>query len=81
MPRIEARADTTPPALSPDRAQAAAAPHAPYVPHAPHAPNEDPASRWRSSELLGARQEIEIEHGAITYRLRLTSLGKLILTK
>ena len=90
MPRIEARADTTPPALSPDRAQAAAAPHAPHVPHvprvphaphAPHAPNEAPARRWRSSELLGARQEIEIEHGAITYRLRLTSLGKLILTK
>ena len=87
MPRIEARADTTPPVLSPDRAQAAAAPHAPpvphvpHVPHAPHAPNEAPARRWRSSELLGARQEIEIEHGAITYRLRLTSLGKLILTK
>jgi hemin uptake protein HemP len=37
--------------------------------------------RWRSSELLGNLHEIEIEHGAALYRLRLTSLGKLILTK
>jgi hemin uptake protein HemP len=37
--------------------------------------------RWRSTELLGQQQEIEIEHGLAVYRLRLTSLGKLILTK
>lgn len=37
--------------------------------------------RWRSTELLGHQQEIEIEHGQAIYRLRLTSLGKLILTK
>lgn len=37
--------------------------------------------RWRSAELLGTEHEIEIEHGAAVYRLRLTSLGKLILTK
>jgi hemin uptake protein HemP len=37
--------------------------------------------RWRSAEIFGAAQEIEIEHGQAVYRLRLTSLGKLILTK
>ena len=39
------------------------------------------ARRWRSAELLGLENEIEIEHGQSVYRLRLTSLGKLILTK
>jgi len=37
--------------------------------------------RWRSAELFGAEHEVEIEHGAAVYRLRVTSLGKLILTK
>lgn len=37
--------------------------------------------RWRSSELFGSAQEVEIEHGDAVYRLRLTSLGKLIMTK
>lgn len=44
----------------------------------------DPAERrlrWRSTDLLGTAQEIEIEHGQAIYRLKLTSLGKLILTK
>lgn len=37
--------------------------------------------RYFSHEILGNAQEVEIElHGAI-YRLRLTSQGKLILTK
>ncbi len=40
-----------------------------------------PARRWRSAELFGPLHEIEIEHGQAIYRLRLTSLGKLILTK
>jgi hemin uptake protein HemP len=40
-----------------------------------------PARRWRSAELFGAGHEIEIEHGPAIYRLRLTSMGKLILTK
>jgi hemin uptake protein HemP len=40
-----------------------------------------PSRRWRSAELFGAGQEVEIEHGQAVYRLRLTSLGKLILTK
>lgn len=39
------------------------------------------ARRWRSAELFGPEQEIEIEHGQAVYRLRRTSLGKLILTK
>jgi len=39
------------------------------------------ARRLRSTELFGPAQEIEIEHGQAVYRLRLTSLGKLILTK
>lgn len=37
--------------------------------------------RWRSRELFGQAQEVEIEHGGSVYRLRLTALGKLILTK
>ncbi len=37
--------------------------------------------RWSSQVLLAGRNEIEIEHNNAIYRLRLTSLGKLILTK
>jgi hemin uptake protein HemP len=37
--------------------------------------------RVSSRDLLGGRVEIEIEHDAQIYRLRRTSLGKLILTK
>ena len=37
--------------------------------------------RWRSTDLLGSAQEVEIEHGQAVYRLKVTSLGKLILTK
>jgi hemin uptake protein HemP len=37
--------------------------------------------RWRSAELFGQAAEVEIEHGQAVYRLRRTSLGKLILTK
>ena len=36
---------------------------------------------WSSDQLLAGRNEISITHGDSTYRLRLTSLGKLILTK
>lgn len=32
-------------------------------------------------DLLGDQREVIIEHGAEAYRLRLTSKGKLILTK
>ena len=37
--------------------------------------------RLRSSDLLGGSREAIIEHGQDQYRLRLTSNGKLILTK
>jgi len=40
-----------------------------------------PTRRIDSRELLGSAQEIEIDHGGLIYRLRRTSLGKLILTK
>jgi len=37
--------------------------------------------RWHSTQLLAGSPEALIEHGDATYRLRLTLLGKLILTK
>lgn len=37
--------------------------------------------RLRSSDLLSGAREAIIEHGQDLYRLRLTSNGKLILTK
>lgn len=37
--------------------------------------------RLSSKELFGGKCEIEIEHGDVLYRLRVTALGKLILTK
>jgi hemin uptake protein HemP len=47
----------------------------------PAAPAACKSRRWRSAELLGGGHEVEIEHGQVVYRLRQTSLGKLILTK
>jgi hemin uptake protein HemP len=54
-----------------------------------HAANQGGASgqdamvrrRYISEQLFGDNNEVEIQHGASIYRLRLTSLGKLILTK
>lgn len=40
-----------------------------------------PRLRWSSNTLLGGGREVEIEHEQVVYRLQLTSLGKLILTK
>lgn len=40
-----------------------------------------PVRRIDSQELMGSAREIEIGHAGQLYRLRLTSLGKLILTK
>ncbi|HEY4083257.1 MAG TPA: hemin uptake protein HemP [Burkholderiaceae bacterium] len=40
-----------------------------------------PRRRLTSHALLGNDREIEIDHAGQLYRLRLTSLGKLILTK
>jgi len=37
--------------------------------------------RLRTESLFAGANEIEIQHGEAIYRLRITSLGKLILTK
>jgi len=37
--------------------------------------------RWVAQDILCGAPEAEIEHGEAVYRLRLTSQGKLILTK
>ncbi len=55
-------------------------------PEAPPAEREaePPAAlppRLRSEQLFGAANEVLIEHRGATYRLKRTSLGKLILTK
>ena len=39
------------------------------------------ARRVSSDQLFGSATEVEIDHRGVTYRLRRTSLGKLILTK
>jgi hemin uptake protein HemP len=38
-------------------------------------------TRVSSSDILQGKQEVEIEHNGMLYRMRCTSLGKLILTK
>lgn len=50
-------------------------------PAAGRTPDGAPLRRIDSRELLGTAQEVEIDHGGQIYRLRRTSLGKLILTK
>ncbi len=45
------------------------------------APAPASARRLASGQLFGDAVEIEIEHKAQVYRLRRTTLGKLILTK
>ena len=59
---------------SPQRERSAFTPNA-------QQPHEPPPRRIDSQTLLGAAQEIEINHVGQIYRLRRTSLGKLILTK
>ena len=51
-------------------------PRAPAAPATPAAP-----ARTSSAALFRGAQEIEIDHNGAVYRLRQTSLGKLILTK
>lgn len=53
------------------------------TPVPPGAVGHDAAARRRyvSAHLFGDTTEVEILHGESVYRLRLTSLGKLILTK
>jgi hemin uptake protein HemP len=49
----------------------------------PDAPRPKPNARrsYISEQLFGEHTEVEILHRDATYRLRLTALGKLILTK
>lgn len=42
---------------------------------------EQKVRRFLSQELFRGERQLEIEHGNVLYRLRVTSLGKLILTK
>ena len=46
-------------------------------------PGEAPLrrTRLRTESMFAGANEIEIQHGEAIYRLRITSLGKLILTK
>ena len=44
-------------------------------------PAQPSAPRQSSRDLLGPAREVEIEHEGMLYRLRVTALGKLILTK
>jgi hemin uptake protein HemP len=55
----------------------------PFELRPPHAAVEPAApTRLDSRDLFGpAAREVEIQHGDGVYRLRRTSLGKLILTK
>lgn len=50
-------------------------------PQAPHHVETPPPARWTSETLLAGAREAQIDHQGSTYRLRLTQLGKLILTK
>ncbi|MBN8487336.1 MAG: hemin uptake protein HemP [Burkholderiales bacterium] len=40
-----------------------------------------PSMTWSSSQLFGAAREVQILHDGQVYRLRITAMGKLILTK
>lgn len=61
---------------------AATPPSAPIPPASPpRTAMPSPQGVLQSSELLGARQAIEIEHNGQRYRLQSTKSGKLILTK
>jgi len=72
--RIHARVDAAPaPAKRQPNACAAAAPA--------EVSSGARCRRLQSADLMGSDAEIEIQHGDALYRLRLTSLGKLILTK
>ncbi len=65
-----------------------AAPQSHLTPTQPQPPRpaqddalRDDVARISSEQLLGGAQEVQIEHRGALYRLRQTSLGKLILTK
>lgn len=49
--------------------------------HPPAAEGAEGLERIESADLFGGRNELIIEHNGDCYRLRITSNGKLILTK
>lgn len=51
------------------------------VPMPAPAPGVSELMRWQSHQLLRGAREVQIEHQGLVYRLQVTSLGKLILTK
>jgi hemin uptake protein HemP len=51
------------------------------TPHTAAKPVKDSILRMTSTQLFAGHFEIEINHNGCAYRLRQTSLGKLILTK
>ena len=53
----------------------------PHLRHSPAAEGTAPRKRLSSRELFGAMREVVIDHVGEEYRLRITSQGKLILTK
>jgi hemin uptake protein HemP len=55
--------------------------HPPTPPLAPSVPVDGAIPRISSEQLLAGSLEVLIEHRGALYRLRQTSLGKLILTK
>ena len=59
----------------------AAAPATPPEPSPATGTEATPKMRLHSEQLFRGRDEVEIVHGQSLYRLRITSLGKLILTK
>lgn len=70
------------PLAPPSRFGAAVTPSERPVPPAPAAPSRAvPVIRLDSRSLFRGAQEVEIAHDMQVYRLRLTALGKLILTK
>jgi hemin uptake protein HemP len=59
-----------------------AARHSPVADPRPGvATGPDSPPHWQSRQLFGPHAEVTIAHGDAVYRLRITSLGKLILTK
>jgi hemin uptake protein HemP len=53
----------------------------PSLPPAPTSADRSGTRILRSDELFEGRREVWIEHGTEMYRLRITSAGKLYLTK
>lgn len=54
----------------------------PAHPPAPAAPAGDAPPRvLRSEDVLGGQRSVEIVHAGVRYRLSVTAMGKLILTK